>query len=86
MTDLEKVHGKAKTNADVIREMTNEQLVEFIQSAGIGDLDYAITFCDLCQKDGGNALNLDCNGCLRHWLDSPATDVFGLAYSDGKDV
>lgn len=65
------------TNADVIRQMTNEQLAKFIQRVELGDLDYAITFCDMC-KEGGNALNLDCDGCLSHWLNSNANDTFGL--------
>lgn len=71
---------KPKTNADVIRGMTTEQLFEFISDVEIGDLDYGVTFCDLCKKDGGNSLHLDCDGCLRHWLDQSATEVFGLLY------
>lgn len=78
--------SKATTNADIIRRMTNEQLAEFISRVEIGDfsaLDYGVTFCDICKKDG-NSLNLDCDGCLRHWLDSPATDIFGLLYKAGE--
>ncbi len=77
-----------ETNADVIRRMTNEQLAEFISRVEFGDFSavYGVTFCDLCEKDG-NSLNLDCDGCLRHWLDSPATDCFGILYeTGGKDV
>ncbi len=57
-----------KTNADRIRNMTNEELAEFLERFELGDIDYAVTFCDLC-REGGNALNLDCSGCLRHWLE-----------------
>lgn len=55
----------------------------------IGDFssnDYGVTFCDLCEKDGGNSLHLDCDGCLRHWLDQPATEVFGLLYQPGGNT
>ncbi len=80
--------AQVETNADVIRRMTNEQLAEFISRVEFGDFSavYGVTFCDLCQKDG-NSLNLDCDGCLKHWLDSPATDCFGILYeTGGKDV
>lgn len=76
-----------KTNADVIREMTSQQLLDFIRAVEFGDyssLNYGVTFCDLCERDGGNALNLDCNGCLLHWLNSPATDTFGLLEGGAK--
>ncbi len=73
-----------KTNADVIRQMDNNQLAEFLRSFELGDVDYAVTFCDLCRKDG-NTLNLDCDGCLKHWLDNPAEDVFGLLYNSYKN-
>ena len=56
-----------QTNADRIRSMTDEELAEFLEKVELGDLDYSITFCDMC-KAGGNALNLDCKGCLKHWL------------------
>ena len=68
---------KIKTNADVIREFDNEMLAEFIQKVELGDLDYSVTFCDYCQKYG-NILNLDCDGCLKHWLNSPVNEIFGL--------
>lgn len=55
------------TNADRIRSMTDEELADFLEEVENGDLDYPITFCDMC-KTGGNALNLDCKGCLKHWL------------------
>lgn len=67
------------TNADIIRKMTDEQLFEFLSEWECGDIDYAVTFCDMCQKDG-NALNLDCDGCRKHWLKRDAVDYGGLLY------
>ena len=67
------------TNADCIRRMNDEQLYEFLSEWEIGDIDYSITFCDLC-KQSGNELNLDCDGCRKHWLQSDAVDVGGLMY------
>ena len=67
------------TNADCIRRMTDEQLYDFLSEWECGDIDYSITFCDLC-KQGGNELNLDCDGCRKHWLQRDAVDVGGLMY------
>ena len=67
------------TNADCIRRMTDEQLYDFLSEWECGDIDYSITFCDLC-KQGGNELNLDCDGCRKHWLQRDATDFGGLMY------
>lgn len=67
------------TNADCIRRMNDEQLYDFLSEWECGDIDYSITFCDLC-KQGGNALNLDCDGCRKHWLQRDAVDVGGLMY------
>lgn len=67
------------TNADCIRRMSDEQLDEFLAEWECGDIDYSITFCDLC-KESGNELNLDCDGCRKHWLQRDAVDVGGLMY------
>ena len=67
------------TNADCIRRMSDEQLYEFLSEWELGDIDYAVTFCDLCEK-GGNTLNLDCDGCRKHWLKRDAVDYGGLMY------
>ena len=67
------------TNADCIRRMSDEQLYDFLSEWECGDIDYSITFCDLC-KQGGNELNLDCDGCRKHWLQRDAVDVGGLMY------
>ena len=71
--------GEWMTNADCIRSMSDEQLYEFLSEWECGDIDYSITFCDLC-KQGGNELNLDCDGCRKHWLQRDAVDVGGLMY------
>lgn len=67
------------TNADCIRRMSDEQLYDFLSEWECGDIDYSITFCNLC-KQGGNELNLDCDGCRKHWLQRDAVDVGGLMY------
>lgn len=66
-----------KTNADVIRSMTDEQLCEFLQAVEIGDIDTAITFCDMC-KEGGNELGYDCDTCFRSWVIGSAYAYNGL--------
>ena len=65
------------TNADRIRNMTDDELHVFLGMFVEGDIDYAVTFCDMCE-DCGNTLNLDCDGCLRRWLNSDADDYNGL--------
>ena len=65
------------TNADVIRSMTDEQLDEFLAQFEVGDIDYAVTFCDLC-KGNGNELGLDCDGCREHFLKVNADGYLGL--------
>lgn len=61
--------GKKISNYEKIKGMNVEELAEFLERFELGDIDYSVTFCSLC-KEGGNALNLDCSGCLRHWLES----------------
>ena len=73
------------TNADCIRRMNDEQLYEFLSEWECGDIDYAVTFCDLCNEatkrgEVGNVLNLDCDGCRKHWLQRDAVDYGGLMY------
>ena len=67
------------TNADCIRRMNDDQLYDFLSEWECGDIDYSITFCDLC-KQGGNELNLDCDGCRKHWLQRDAVEYGGLMY------
>ena len=71
------------TNADVIRKMTDDVLYDFLTAWEDGDIDYAVTFCDLCEQgkaDGGqgNDLGLDCDGCRRHWLTVDADGYLGI--------
>ena len=71
------------TNADIIRSMTDEQLYEFLSCWEQQDIDYAVTFCDLCEqgkREGGkgNALGLDCDGCRKHFLIVDADGYLGL--------
>ena len=55
-----------QTNADRIRQMTDEELADFLDRWELGDIDYSKTFCDLC--DG----QYDCHDdCLLDWLKSP---------------
>ena len=63
------------TNADKIRSLTNEELERFLSHVEIGDIDMAVTYCDMCEKDGGNALGLDCDGCRLHWLNSEVNNI-----------
>lgn len=60
------------TNADVIRSLTGEELNNFLAMWELHDIDYAVTFCDLCAA-GGNTLGLDCDGCRMHWLQEDAS-------------
>ena len=73
------------TNADCIRHMSDEQLYEFLSEWECGDIDYSVTFCDLCNEatkrgEIGNVLNLDCDGCRKHWLQRDAVEYGGLMY------
>lgn len=60
------------SNADIIRSLTDDELDVFLAMWELHDIDYAVTFCDLCEQDGGNALGLDCDGCRKHWLQEDA--------------
>lgn len=73
------------TNADAIRAMTDEELAEFLITLKDGDIDYSVTFCSLCIEEG-NALNLDCDGCLKHWLVQDAERHYqGLKHPNGMN-
>lgn len=66
------------TNADRIRSMTDDELYEFLSMWEMGDFEYAVTFCDMCIEHG-NELDLDCDGCRRHWLTSSADSYNGIS-------
>ena len=54
------------TNADRIRAMSDEELAEFIDRCEMSDIDYAKTFCDLCNGQ------YECAQCRLDWLRQPA--------------
>ena len=51
-----------KTNADRIRAMSDEELAEFIYRCETSEIDYAKTFCDLCNGQ------YKCGQCRLDWL------------------
>ena len=80
MSEL-RIGGEQVTNADVIRSMTDEELFEFLRSFEDGDIDYAITFCDLCTKDAALEGRIcDCDGCIKWWLVQDCKRPQGLKY------
>lgn len=60
--------GKPQTNADRIRSMTDEELEDFLDRWGLGDINYSKTFCDMCEGQ------FDCHECRLDWLKQEATD------------
>ena len=54
------------TNAQKIRAMSDEELAEFIDRCEMSDIDYAKTFCDLCNGQ------YECAQCRLDWLRQPA--------------
>ena len=55
-----------KKNAQKIRAMSDEELAEFIDRCEMSDIDYAKTFCDLCNGQ------YECAQCRLDWLRQPA--------------
>lgn len=59
------------TNADRIRDMSDEELSEFISRIEIGDFGqqvYGKTFCDMCKGQ------YECDDCRLWWLQQPAEE------------
>ena len=54
------------TNADRIRAMSDRELADFIDRCEMSDIDYAKTFCDLCNGQ------YECDQCRLDWLQQPA--------------
>ena len=54
------------TNAQKIRAMSDEELAAFIGRCEMNDIDYAKTFCDLCNGQ------YECDQCRLDWLQQPA--------------
>lgn len=78
------MNGKKKmTNADVIRQISDEDLRDFLTTWENGGFasDYLVAFCDLCEREGGNTLGLYCDGCILHWLKRDSNDTGGLSFS-----
>ena len=71
------------TNADLIRQMTDEELLEFLRKYEIGDYgtDIAMTFCSWCIRD---IPNHDCDDCLRSWLKTDCKEFRGMKHYDWK--
>ena len=65
--------GDPITNADVIRLMTDEQLLTLVTKIEDHDIDYSLTFCDMC-----NGEMYDCEHCKEMWLQSSAKAYNGL--------
>ena len=59
-------HSKPMTNAQKIRAMSDEELAEFIYRCEMSEIDYAKTFCDLCNGQ------YECGQCRLDWLRQPA--------------
>ena len=59
-------YNKPTTNADRIRAMSDRELADFIYRCEMNDIDYAKTFCDLCNGQ------YECNQCRLEWLQQPA--------------
>lgn len=73
-----------KTNADVIREMSDEELSKFLFDYEIGFIDTSITHCNWCKKDG-NTLGYDCDDCRLDWLKRDSADFRGLKYGGEEE-
>lgn len=65
------------TNADVIRQMTDDELYRFLGAFEIGDIDYSLTYCNWCGED------INCDTCFRRWLFGDANDYKGLLADKG---
>ena len=59
-------YNKTITNAARIRAMSDEELAEFIYRCEMSEIDYAKTFCDLCNGQ------YECGQCCLDWLKQPA--------------
>lgn len=68
------------TNADVIRKMTNKELVDFIDKCALTRMSDFIDFCILpCSK------SKDCSICKLIWLELDAeNNPKGLKYKERK--
>lgn len=60
---------KKMTNYERIKNMTVEEMIDFLDKVEMGDLDYSLTFCNMCKGQ------YDCqNDCMRKWLESEVSE------------
>jgi len=75
------MNEQQKSNGDVIRGMSDEELADFLNRVKEGDVDFAITFCDLCceerKKEGKST---ECEECVSWWVKNGAKLPQGLKY------
>lgn len=62
------------TNADRIRQMTDEELCKFIIMIENNDLSYDALPCGYCQLEDTS----DCDKCIKKWLKRKANKERGL--------
>lgn len=65
------------TNYERIKEMTFEEMVDFIQKAELEDIDYGLTYCDVC---GGKLFDCEecLKQCLKQWLNQDSSEYSGI--------
>jgi uncharacterized protein YuzB (UPF0349 family) len=69
------------SNGDVVRGMDDEELAQFLYSVEEGEIDFAMTFCDLCCKDAAlDGKSVNCEDCARWWVKNNADMPQGLKY------
>ncbi len=73
-----------ESNADVIRKMDDKELFNFLSRFELGDIDYALTFCDMCEN-GKTDRDLECSQCLKSWLLRDANEWQGLKELKGPN-
>ena len=75
--------AKTKTIADRIRQMTNEELVAFMEKLENQEIDFGISFC------GGECdEKYECNDCRRVWLtrDFNPLDFWSKGIASKEDI
>ena len=70
--------AKVKTNADRIRSMTDEELIDFIFNAEVQKIDYGISFCG-AECDEVHT----CKECIKAWLKKPYESK---GFYEGEDL
>ena len=69
--------NEKKSNGDIIRAMSDEQLALFLNEYSSGDIDTTKTFCNLCDREAN-----DCDECTLWWVRNDCTLPQGLRYFD----